>query len=263
MQVSPLKLFQPAQLGLFWATVRSRYPRTEQHPPQAPAIETFDIRAVPEPSIRLQLVDPSSMQRFWFLCEDGTELIQLQQDRIGYNWRKDTDEGPKPVTYPGYEQVRQTFLAEATHLEEFLRTERLGELVPVQCEITYVNQLAVRHSDVDRALTVWRNPQGVGLPNTPENVDVSVRYLITGDGTAPLGRLHVDAKPALQRPDLQEVILLTLTARGRPVGEGLAGAARFLDLGHDWAFRAFTAITSIELQRTWGRANADDANRPA
>jgi hypothetical protein len=47
----------------------------------------------------------------------------------------------------------------------------------------------------------------------------------------------------------------TLTARGQPLGTGLAGVLEFLDLGREWIVTGFDELTTPEMHRLWGRHN--------
>jgi hypothetical protein len=69
----------------------------------------------------------------------------------------------------------------------------------------------------------------------------------------PVGRLHIAAEPAFRRSDSSPIVVLTLTARGRPLGVGLDGVLAFLDLGHEWIVRAFDSVTTSKMHRIWGR----------
>ena len=59
--------------------------------------------------------------------------------------------------------------------------QRLGEVAPVQCEVTYINHIDAgdgdaTHAHVQDVLTVWSGQYNPGLPSEPETVDVrSVR----------------------------------------------------------------------------------------
>src|SRR5260221_13180972 len=132
-----LQGYTSAHAGLFWAQVRERFVRVEEHPPiEVPSeIEAPQLTA---PAVQLELmrVVPT---RIWLLNETGTELIQVQPDRFTRNWRQlsDADE------YPRYEYVRQRFVAEFEAFQEFARAQDLGPVTPNSCEVTYVNHVPI------------------------------------------------------------------------------------------------------------------------
>ena len=64
-----------------------------------------------------ELADPSQMQlgftdaslpRVWLISSDGMRVIQLQDDRLGFNWRR-VDPLDRSDPYPGYVALKQEF----------------------------------------------------------------------------------------------------------------------------------------------------------
>ena len=74
--------------------------------------------------------------RLWFLNDDQTELLQLQNDRFGRNWRKMP---PVDKPYPRFETMIAQFERELHMLSAFCVSNRIGKVVPTQCELSYVN----------------------------------------------------------------------------------------------------------------------------
>jgi len=60
-------------------------------------------------------------------------------------------------------------------------------------------------------------------------------------------------QPAFTVEDERPIYVLNMTARGAPLGDNLEGVLGFLDIGHEWVVRGFTAITSDVMHRVWGR----------
>ena len=121
----------------FWADLRHDYPAVEERPPLEPAFETFgpsDSRmAVP----RFEMVTGAIQPRFFFVSKDESELVQLQKDRLHYNWRR-TEKGE---TYPRYTHVREQLELNLERLLAWAERNRLGQIVPTQCEAVYVNRI--------------------------------------------------------------------------------------------------------------------------
>jgi len=147
VQLEPLNKFRTPQMGFLWAEFRRRFPEIEEHPPLDPVIEQFGVQRSRKVGVRLQMIPKLPTPRCWFLTEFGTELIQVQQDRFVHNWRK-VGEGDE---YPRYEYVRDKFQEELSIFDCFLRREKIGELVPSQCEITYEDDRTIKNED-----DLWR-----------------------------------------------------------------------------------------------------------
>ncbi len=254
VQFEPLSRLRVSHFGLLWSEFRRQFPRTEEHPARPLAIEQFGIRRAPKMDVRLEVALPIPQCRF--LNESGTELIQVQRDRFVHNWRK-VGAGDE---YPRYESVKRRFEEELGIFCQFLAREDIGELVPNQCEVTYVNHIVSgagweRHGELGEVMTVWAARYSDTFLSEPEDIGLRFRYIIPGADDSPLGRLLVSVDPAYRTEDDRPIYVLVLTARGGPIGEGIEGALGFLDIGREWIVRGFTSVTSPRMHETWGRRN--------
>jgi hypothetical protein len=74
-----------------------------------------------------------------------------------------------------------------------------------------------------------------------------------------IGRLHVTLEPGFVRPDDDQsaeeeiAFVLTMTARGRPIGETDGGIGEFFDLAHGEIVTTFDEITTPSMHRAWGK----------
>jgi uncharacterized protein (TIGR04255 family) len=254
LQFEPISGLTTAHVGLLWQRFRDQLPLVEEQPPLPPAFERFDAPKPPEVEVTVEEKLPAP--RVWFLNRAKTELIQVQPDRLVHNWRK--VEGIEP--YPRYERIRDDFRREAETFERFLNDEGLGALNVNQCEVTYVNHIEGsgiwgRHGQLDTVLRNWsRLPTGAFL-GEPEDAVVRMRFVIPGEGK-PAGRLHVAFQPARKKTDNSPLFLMTLTARGAPLGDGMEGAFAFFDLGRPWIVKAFADLTTPGMHLVWERIHA-------
>lgn len=249
VQFEPITGLDGPRVGLYWAGIKNRFPILEQHPRLDPMFERFDVRDYAPRYIRFDIGEP--VPRYWLLDATRSELQQIQQDRFTHNWRKSL------VPYPEYEGVRESFEAELRSLSSFVKQEGLGEVLPNQCEVTYINHIRARtngnpHARVQDVLTIWSGAHGAELLSEPEAVDLRLRYLIKRNGQA-VGRLHIELQPAFRQSDSQPLWVLVLSARGAPGGSDVAGVTEFLDLGRDHLLQAFLSITPKRLQDEWER----------
>lgn len=254
VQFEPLSALRTTQIVLLWNEFRERFPKIEEHLPRTPAFEEFGI--FKPGKIDFQLHQEIPVPRFWFLNDSGTELIQIQQDRFVHNWRK----FGKGEEYPRYPYIREMFQSELDIFRQFLDREKLGELVPNQCEVTYVNQIIEgqgweRRGQLEQLFTVWRLQYSDSFLQEPEEISFSVQYLIPGDDDQPIGRLHINVQPAIRREDEKLIIALNITARGKPPSNDLEGILSFLDTGREWVIRGFTSITTNKMHQIWERTD--------
>jgi hypothetical protein len=139
---------------------------------------------------------------------------------------------------------------------KFVAAQKLGNIVPNQCEVTYINQIQTgsvweRHSQVGRVLNVMAPEFNDESLPTPEQFRFSAQYLM-GDSNAPIGRLHLDFHPAFRAVDRSPIFAMNLTARGKPLGDGFDGVARFMDVGRENIVRGFRALTTPAMHKEWG-----------
>lgn len=254
VQFETLTNLRTPQLGLLWQEFRDRFPTTEDHPPLDSVIERFGVPPTTKGVARFQMLSAPPVPRCWFLNKEGTELVQVQQDRFAHNWRKVGDKD----TYPRYDHVRTTFENEVRRFGEFLSHQEVGTFIPNQCEITYVNHITSgdgwkTHGELGAVLTLFTPQYTDSFRPDPEDGRLSVRYTIPSDSGEPVGRLHVAVEPVYRSADDTPMFALTLTARGRPLGDGLPGVLAFLDLGREWIVRMFASITTPVMHKTWRR----------
>lgn len=245
----PLKGFGNAHLGLFWQQVRDEYPQRTDAEPIEPQEERFDGRRGPTPprlQFRLSRVRPAA--RLQMASQDGHRMVQLQNGRLVYNWRRLNEE----ETYPRWSSVRPAFDDALAALTRFLEAERLGPLIPTQWEVTYYNFLLQGRewqtpADWPRIVPgIVGSAAKVSMASL-ESLNANWHYLLPKDS----GRLHVDLFHGYTGADedAREALIMQLTARG-PIATDLSTG---LELGHTAIVGTFAEITSEEIHQTWKR----------
>jgi len=255
VQFDPIKGLRTPQIGMLWQEFKDRLSVTEEQAPLESVIERFGAARRPAGSVQIQMLDAPPTPRCWFLNEAGSELIQIQPDRFIRNWRK----VGKDDEYPRYQRkLRPAFADEYARFVAFIEKEKLGELTPNQCEVTYVNLIAPcevwhDHAEADKVVTVLSQHYSDDFGGKPEDMRLEMRYVIPNDAGEPIGRLHVSLDPVFHLKDSTPMLRLSLTARGRPEGEDVDGVLRFLDLGRAWVVRVFASVTTKEMHEVWRR----------
>ena len=244
-----LHKFLAPHIGLLWEIFRTEYPNMRQIMPLAPLIERFD--ATPSPAVSLPDDFPLH-PRVWFETKDGTGLIQVQRDRFLYNWKK-----VKPDDkYLHYDYVIRKFANCLSQFESFLRDNELGEIRPIQYEMTYVNHIPKGEgwnslNEVGRVFPdiSWRNGMNRFFTEL-EGLNVQTSFRLPERQ----GRLHAAIRYGIRQPD-QPILLLDLTCRG--VGEDKSQSAmwQWFDIAHQWIVRGFADLTSAEIQKSIWRRN--------
>jgi uncharacterized protein (TIGR04255 family) len=247
VQFDRLTEFSTAHAGWFWKTglpPEEEYVTAKDAPRLDDQMERFGEERVwsPMPGLRVR---PSEPERVQIVNRRGDRMVQIQDSRFIYNWRK------KDTGYPSFEVLLPEFRVKLQAYRQFAEQAGLGQLRLNQWEVTYVNHLLIND--------LWTSPRdwqqivsGFFAPRTP---DYGEFESFSGEWHHVLGRnrgrLHVAFRHGRVSTDGPEMIVLTLTARG-PV-DGEYDWESGVDLGHDAIVRTFANMTSPEAHRHWGR----------
>lgn len=249
LMFKPLPDFGIPHLGLWWQQLQPDYPFFEQQGPLSPAIEPEKLFTVKKPQFQINAVPP--MPRVWFMNENQSLIIQVQEDRFLTNWKKVEEQ----QQYPRYDEVLAHFLSQFDKFASFIQTSALGTIEPVQYELTYVNQIPVGlgwagNGEIGRVLPDfnWRTAADRFLP-APETVNWATTFLLPNKN----GRLYVNAVSAERTDTGEQVLQLTLTARGISENATLDGMRIWFDNAREWIVRGFKDITGEKIQKAnWG-----------
>jgi uncharacterized protein (TIGR04255 family) len=252
VQFDRLPAFRNAHLGAFWKSLAAEdWPTASDAPPLQPQFERFDeaARWGTPPQIQLTQVQAGRMQ---LTSQSGDRMIQLQNGRLHYNWM-----GQEADTYARYVNVRAGFEDALNRFLSFTKAEGVGEFRPNQWEITYLNHILKG--------TIWSTPADWNffrpLAGVPSLEGVAKGESFNGEWHFIIpekrGRLHIQWRHGVKSgEEEQEIIVLTLTARG-PVGTAdTAGVLDGIDAGHDAIVRAFATLMSTSANEYWGLKNA-------
>lgn len=246
IQTSPVPRLQTADMSVFWDRfLRPDYPHTQDQPAAAPQIERFDDTAF-MPSVMFGFGAPLGRQ--WYLSEDQTRLVQLQNDRLVLNWRRLGSEA-----YPHYETLREDLKRIAQQWSEYLEREGFQPQQVVQAEVTYINQMPVdepfKHlSDLGALLAVLR-PEWPPQMGRPELVQLEQRFVVDSPG-GKFARMYLAVAPAILQ-DGRSGLTLNLVVRGAPAVSSLEGVLTWLDFAHNQIINSFADITTNAMRQKW------------
>ncbi|WP_297379745.1 TIGR04255 family protein [Roseateles chitinivorans] len=232
------KPLKSGHAGLYWSRVRHEFPRCEDAAPITALFETSDGA----PNVQYEILDMPELRRTWLLNSVGTHLLQLQEDRFIFNWKRNSlDEH-----YPSYDTVIADFWKQWHQYRDFLAEQGLGAPVAVQLELTYHNVL-LGHSHFLRDHR-REAPDSRFLP-VSEALNYRDQFLLPDN----CGRLHVNALSARQVQTGEKALRLDLTARGLPKEASEEGCKGWFDLAHEWITHGFADLTTSEAHELWGR----------
>lgn len=232
-----IKHFKATHLGLFWQELRHEYPNCQHaHPLGFPGGPDQSIDMLPLP-------------RMWFINKDTSGLIQLQNDRFLYNWRKIRDNNP----YPRYCEIIKVFKANLEIFNSFLEKEELEPIKPIELELSYVNHIVkgegwesfAKIHDVLPDLC-WRSNTERFLPE-PDSMGWQCTFPLPENN----GSLNINLKHANRKSDNHPLLSLENSARWNGGDKPLNKIWDWFDLAHEWIVRGFADITNMEFQKTF------------
>jgi uncharacterized protein (TIGR04255 family) len=238
-----------AHIGAYWERVRDTFPKAEDAPPLQSVVEQPGGGAM---SV-FEFSNLPPLRRVWLFSADGRNLIQLQQDRFIFNWKRGSASDP----YPSYAVVIEQFETQLGEFCAFCREIGVGELSVRQFELAYVN-----HISTSNGLGVAATSDTL-LVDHMRSMEVS-RFLPESEGfnwvtsyvlPRGFGRLHVTAQSASEIPTQERFVRLDLTARGISSDLTVKGRRQWFDVAHEWITHGFADVTApaIHAAEYWGR----------
>jgi uncharacterized protein (TIGR04255 family) len=247
-QFSPIQNLNAAYAGTFWRDLASDPEWARAKLAEVERIEDVFEDFGSEPTfgqIMLRLRGSGESSRAQIIRDDEERMIQMQDSRFVYNWRK------REGDYPSYDRVEPEFFKNFNRFQKFLSD--LGMPAPQlnQWEITYVNH--VPKEELWATVADWpRILPGLYFAPTSdpeakiETVAGAWRYRIAENRA----KLNITIQHG-RTPEKKEVMILQMTARG-PVDldRGMTLETGF-EIGHSAIVNTFHRIVSDEAIRYW------------
>lgn len=230
-----------AHVGMLWQRWMGDYPQTQDVAPAPPMSD----ESVNQPSIRVDLIQ--GMPRVWFTSGDGRGLLQVQNNRFHYNWRKVTPED----VYPRFPAIFTEFKRRLGEFESFL-AEGGQPLSLAHAELAYVNHVPLsdgpegpEHVGAILPHMAWTERAGGTLP-PPVHLSWDARFPLPNDRA-----LRCAARVLRDVNTGGRVLALDMTVRGQ-IDE--AGLDPWFLAAHDSIVSAFVELTAEQAQQDrWGR----------
>jgi uncharacterized protein (TIGR04255 family) len=195
--------------------------------------------------------------RWWFVSEDRSGVIQVQENLVARNWRRLAPPPEVAVPYPGFDAIFASYRDVIATIEAdcAARSEKMPE--PSVCELLYENLIPledsdgnkVRMSDVIAPITfdtpspraafnmVWVEPLA------PDETPLDPQVLVT--------IAHVMAQSP---PEGQQRLYAKLAFGARSAVSGWAEAFSFIERSHARFRTRLLELTTEQGRATWGSA---------
>ena len=239
-----IKGFKAHHLGLFWQKVQDEFPECEHAARLGldPATEPLDL--------------VNYLPRVWFINEEQNRLIQLQDDRFFFNWRRVKEK----EAYPRYSTIIEAFKVNFRVFQEFLKEEDLGSVNLKECELTYINHIPKGEGweslrDINGVFRdiAWDSIGERFLPE-PLHIRGQIIFPLPDDK----GTLKLTLEHGKRRSDNWPVLILHNSARGLGQHKSMEDVWKWFEVVHEWIVRGFADLTSPTIQKeVWQRTDTD------
>jgi uncharacterized protein (TIGR04255 family) len=228
------------QLGGVAKMLRSEYPIIETHPPLGPTLP---------PGQPLQILiqfGASTQFRTWLISEDRARLIQIQRDRLIFNWRQNALDS----SYPSYTVLRRSFAKAMDKFFAFLNRENIAEPQVSGVEFGYVNLIPLPQemratkeiSDIFPLFSL--NVPAESVLGALSAVNWQSRF----DFPHGRGHLHVGIQSAQLPSDGRPALRFDLASRWLAPLIPAAKVLPWMDEAHEITVNSFVQLTSSTMQ---------------
>ena len=232
-----IEKFRGHHLGLFWQKVQNKFPACEH-------AQRMEI----DPQV-LDLVN--YLPRMWFINEEQNMLIQLQDDKFFYNWRRMQQE----EAYPRYNKIIDAFKTNLNIFQKFLKEEKLGSVNPIKCELTYINHIPKGEGweslgDINEIFRdfAWDSKERFLPP--PLSLGGQVSFPLPKDN----GQLNISLQHGERKIDKLPILILQITAKGLGADKSMDTVWEWFEVAHEWIICGFTDLTGSKIQKNvWQR----------
>lgn len=246
IQFAPLPGFSTAHAGCYWKKhLDPAWTGVKDAPRLPDQFERLGTEQRWRSGVEIRQIQAGEPNRVQFVGSDGERMIQVQDSRFIYNWRK------REGAYPSYDKLRPEFDGRFNVFRRFVQEAELGSLEWNQWEVTYVNHIP--RGELWQAIGDWpavfpdisfaaRKVDGLECDQVRSEWQFTIGQH--------QGRLHASIRLG-KTAEGMEVAVFQLTARG-PIDQN-AGFDSGFSLGHAAIVRSFTEMTSPMAHEKWKR----------
>jgi uncharacterized protein (TIGR04255 family) len=211
--------------------------------------------------LQLRGIEPLNMAPWvdrWFLkSSDDSQLLQLQDNMIGYNWRRSPGSvGQTP--YPGYSVMKDTFMRYVDQLKNWHIANDIGFCDPMAAELFYDNIIDIPAPDENNERTYladifefWKKPVNELPTMYAWNTSwvEALTDLLPPDG--PMLKFSALAGSTTEDPlqPPRQFMRLQIVASG--MYSNWEDVYAFLDIAHDNISRRFGEIVNSNISNSW------------
>jgi uncharacterized protein (TIGR04255 family) len=241
------KPLRVVDIGLFWQNVREEFPKYEEQPPLGKIGVTDGLASPSQPSFEFRTGAPP-LARCWFRNATGNRLIQVQKDRLVFNWIKSLDSDP----YPRFEAVQGNFFSLWEGFSRFTQGQGLGQPAIKAAELTYINLIEQGQcwndiKEIPKLFTFCHQEEVWKFLPDPEVFTYHLRFQVPQNNA----RLLVDLMPVLLPQKASRLAFrFSLSVQGAVDEKKIPD---WFCVAREWIVKGFTDLTTERAHTYWRR----------
>jgi uncharacterized protein (TIGR04255 family) len=226
---------------------RDRFPLLQQvaraAPMQLAPVAAPGIHVAAAAGIQFITDDGSSLPRLWMITSDSRRLIQFQDDRISFNWRRIEPFGEE-ITYPGYIALKAEFLSIYSEFQRWCEERLKTRPQPEAGELLYQNTFPLAGPTGDKRIS---EIFGIYTPNRRKKVaGFNMGWMEQLEGATP-GVVTMQAS-AGSLPDGSSVAQLSIVSKVNLTAVSNE-PDKWFDLAHERTLEIFAEATISSAKR--------------
>lgn len=215
--------------GTFYEKNKINFPNIQEHPPLHSIIERIDGQS--------EIILPNGFStRKYFIEKAENKLIQIQKNRILFNWRAN-DNGQQ---YPHYENVLKEYISIVNSLDSDLKILKNVN----QLEFTYVD-----HIEVEFLLNEGLNLSNVFSFINLENDIKTINCVFNIWNENINGNVIVSLKTGKRNKDQKKILILETTCRGYRTD--LPSISEWYNIAHKILLEYFEKLSTEKIKALW------------
>lgn len=221
--------FSAVHFGLYWQKIKDKF---STHPLDRPPIGRNQF---------MSLVQP--LPRLWFESDDKKELIQLQDDRFYYNWRK------QDLEYPHFEEIYPKFLVEWNRLKDWWLENEKKELQSSRYQMGYINQidanLGWNNAEDSTKIFSFLESNWKSDNFKPNILNANLEFLLPEEQ----GIISVTINQGIKPKENSPVLTLNITSVSKDTNTEIE---TWFKIAHESTVEIFLSLINQETKSLWG-----------
>ena len=247
--------FKPiAGINLHLGKLKELFSKTyPKHQEQTPLLDNLaDLNGMNQFSFGLAGLP--EVRRQWYISQDDSRLLQLQENRLVCNWRKIGD-----ITYVEYENLKKEFADNISIFNKYLADAKLGTIEPNCWEVTYINHIDFLPNNTSYEMFANTFKVIANEKPTISGVGAGTIFWSTNhnypDDNKPYGKFVITAEQATKLATKENIVIFRLSLKGsvkQDWPDKIHGCLDSLDAGRSIITKTFRDLTTEKMHKIWG-----------